>query len=77
VLKAIEHLECSKEFRERNFSLATYNDAQGKERPVYFVTRDGFWMLTFWFTGAKAAVAERRAVSKLIREARASLARLA
>ena len=54
VLKAIRELECPEEFSGRNFSPAEYSDAQGKPRPMYFVTRDGFTLLAMGFTGAKA-----------------------
>ena len=54
VLKAIRELECPEEFSGRNFSPAEYSDAQGKPRPMYFVTRDGFTLMAMGFTGAKA-----------------------
>lgn len=54
VLKAIRELECPKEFSGLNFEPAEYTDAQGKPRPMYFVTRDGFTLLAMGFTGARA-----------------------
>ena len=54
VLKAIRELECPEEFSGLNFEPAEYTDAQGKPRPMYFVTRDGFTLLAMGFTGAKA-----------------------
>lgn len=54
VLKAIRELECPKEFSGLNFEPAEYSDVQGKPRPMYFVTRDGFTLLAMGFTGAKA-----------------------
>ena len=54
VLKTIRELNCPEKFSEHNFMPAEYSDAQGKPRPMYFVTRDGFTLLTMGFTGAKA-----------------------
>lgn len=54
VLRAIENLECSPEFRQRNFALADYLDGQKKPRPLYDITRDGFSILTMGFTGTEA-----------------------
>lgn len=59
VLKAIDNLECSSEFRERNFALTSIDIPQPnggirKER-AYNLTRDGFSFLAMGFTGAKAA----------------------
>lgn len=55
VLDAIRSLGCTADFGERNFSLATYNDAQGKNRPYYQMTKDGFIFLVMGFRGTKAA----------------------
>lgn len=55
VLRDIESLECSSEFRAINFEGAEYLDAQGKPRPAYNLTRDGFAFLAMGFTGKKAA----------------------
>ncbi len=55
VLKAIERLECSQQFRQFNFELTPYLDAQGKPRTMYELTRDGFVFLAMGFTGAQAA----------------------
>lgn len=43
VLRAIESLDCSKEFNEPNFGLVEYIDAKGESRPMYEMTKDG-WM---------------------------------
>ena len=45
----------SSEFGERNFALAGYIDEQGKPRPMYELTKDGWLMLVMGFTGPKAA----------------------
>lgn len=55
VLKAIQNLECSEDFRRRNFAPANYLDEQGKPRPAHEITRDGYSMLGFGFTGPQAA----------------------
>lgn len=55
VLRKIERLDCSAEFRQRNFALAEYFDEQGKQRPAYRLTRDGFTFLAMGFTGKEAA----------------------
>jgi Rha family phage regulatory protein len=55
VLRAIQHLECSADFNDRNFAVVTYIDAKGQRRPEYRITRDGFAFLGMGFTGARAA----------------------
>jgi Rha family phage regulatory protein len=54
VLKAIRELDIPQEFSERNFALANYTDKQGKPRPMYEMTRDGFTVLAMGFTGREA-----------------------
>lgn len=54
VLKAIRNIECSEEFRERNFAPSSYYNEQNKKQPEYLITRDGFTMLAMGFTGKKA-----------------------
>ncbi len=55
VLRAVENLECSQEFRKRNFAPTSYKTSQGKVLPAYEITRDGFVFLCMGFTGAQAA----------------------
>lgn len=55
VLRAIANLECSADFRQRNFASSSYLDEQGKEQPCYTITRDGFSFLAMGFTGKEAA----------------------
>ena len=55
VLQSIEKLECSGDFRRLNFQPSNYLNEQGKQQPAYEMTRDGFTMLAFSFTGPKAA----------------------
>lgn len=54
VLRAIESLECSTEFRVRNFAHSTYTSSQGKVLPSISMTRDGFCMVAMSFTGKRA-----------------------
>lgn len=55
ILRAIERMDCSPEFRQHNFVPATYSDAQGKPRPCYIISKDGFTFLALGFTGERAA----------------------
>ena len=54
VLRDINELEIPDDFRQSNFGLAEYKDAQGKPRPMFEMTRDGFTLLTMGFTGKRA-----------------------
>ena len=58
VLRAIDKLGCSREFRERNFTLChEINELQnGKPQPFYKITRDGFSFLCMGFTGKEASI---------------------
>ena len=55
VLRAIENLDCSKEFHRRNFEPIFYEDSYGRKQQAYEITRDGFVFLAMGFTGKKAA----------------------
>lgn len=55
VLRDIQSLECSEDFRESNFGLSSYVSQQGKELPMYEIAKDGFSFLVMGYTGAKAA----------------------
>lgn len=55
VLRDIEELGCSKEFRERNFALSKYSVENNKRSyPMYYMTRDGFTILVMGYNGEKA-----------------------
>jgi Rha family phage regulatory protein len=54
VLRDIENLSCSDEFRQRNFALSSYSSKQGKDLPMYEITKDGFGFLVMGYTGDKA-----------------------
>lgn len=45
VLRAIRNLGCSEEFAQCNFTQSSYVNEQGKEQPMYVMTRDGFLFL--------------------------------
>lgn len=59
VLRDIEALECSKEFRESNFGLSEYRGkgnglGMSRKYKMYYLTRQGFTMVVMGFNGAKA-----------------------
>lgn len=65
VLRAIENLDCSDDFRQRNFAQTVYhrpNPSGGKgiPAPMYEITRDGFVFLCMGFTGTQAAIWKER-----------------
>ena len=58
VLRSAKNLECSAEFRERNFAL-TFNEVPGpnnsvRKEPMFHITKDGFVFLAMGFTGKEA-----------------------
>ena len=55
VLKSIRNLDCSEEFRLRNFAPSSYINEQGKRQPCINMTRDGFTFLVMGYRGKKAA----------------------
>jgi len=56
VLRSIQKLEMSEEFRERNFAFSSYRSPDAtREYPMCWMTRDGFWNLAMTFTGKEAA----------------------
>lgn len=55
VLRAIQNLECSEEFRLLNFEQSSYINEQNREMLAYEITKDGFMFLVMGFTGARAA----------------------
>lgn len=54
VLKSIRSLECSEDFRLRNFAEIFYEDGYGRKQKAYAMTRDGFTILAMGYTGGKA-----------------------
>lgn len=55
VLRAIQNIDYSKEFNERNFAPILYLDGMNREKPMYEITRDGFMFLCMGFTGTTTA----------------------
>ncbi|MGO4155298.1 Rha family transcriptional regulator [Cupriavidus sp. YAF13] len=58
VLKAIRNAiaEVPEHFGARNFAGTSYRDVQGKERPLFRLSRDGFVYIAMGFTGKDAAL---------------------
>lgn len=55
VLRDIEELGCSDDFRKRNFALSEYKaTGNNKSYKEYIITRDGFSILAMGYTGEKA-----------------------
>lgn len=55
VLRDIEQMDCSDDFRESNFGLSSYKSVQNKELPKIIMTQDGFSFLVMGYTGKEAA----------------------
>lgn len=59
VLRDIQNLECSDDFRKLNFEpshiIKQLPNNGSKELPMYYITRDGFMFLVMGFTGKTAA----------------------
>jgi Rha family phage regulatory protein len=54
VLRDISNLNCSDDFRERNFAPSSYTSVQNKVLPCFEMTKDGFCFLAMGFTGFEA-----------------------
>ncbi|MEQ9910996.1 Rha family transcriptional regulator [Pectobacterium polaris] len=65
VLRKIEQVksDCSTEFSQRNFASADYIDEQGKLRPMYSLTKDGWIMVVMGFTGKAASAIKESYIS--------------
>lgn len=55
VMRAISDLNCSDDFRLRNYAQSSYTSPQNKNLKCVDMTRDGFAFLCMGFTGKKAA----------------------
>lgn len=51
VIRSLENLECSKEFRSAHFCADVYLDQFGRKQKLYIIDRDGFTILAMGFTG--------------------------
>lgn len=56
VIRDIQNLSCSGEFRAANFGVSSYISLQNKELPMYVMTKDGFSFLVMGYTGVKAGM---------------------
>lgn len=56
VIRDIQNLSCSEEFRAANFGVSSYISLQNKELPMYVMTKDGFSFLVMGYTGVKAGM---------------------
>ncbi len=54
VLRDIRELEVSDSFRLSNFGESSYLNQQGKQQPMYHMTKNGFVFLVMGFTGEEA-----------------------
>ena len=55
ILRDIEELNCSEEFRKLNFERSKYSVENNKRTyPMYYMARDGFTILVMGYTGEKA-----------------------
>ncbi|MFR7821056.1 MAG: Rha family transcriptional regulator [Candidatus Pseudoruminococcus sp.] len=54
VLRDIETLQCSEDFRKLNFEPTSYTDSWNRKQKEYIMTRDGFTLLVMGYTGEKA-----------------------
>lgn len=60
VLRDIEEMKCSPEFRESNFGPSSYINSQNKEQPQYLISRNGFVFLAMGYTGERAATIKEK-----------------
>ena len=54
VMRSIDNLKCSKEFKGRNFTPCEFTNDKGVKYPGFTITRDGFSILVMGFQGEKA-----------------------
>lgn len=76
VMRDINNLACSQEFRAANFGESSYTSEQGKEFPMCTMTKDGFSFLVMGYTGKKAAQFKEayiKAFNKMEEEIRTSI----
>ncbi|MEG1651957.1 MAG: Rha family transcriptional regulator [Hafnia sp.] len=55
VIRKIESLDCSEDFRQLNFEPVDFIDKNGEARKEYLITKDGMAFLVMGFTGKEAA----------------------
>ena len=54
VIRAIKNLECSEDFKVRNFGTCSFTNKMNRSFDGYMMTKDGFAFLCMGFTGKKA-----------------------
>jgi len=54
VLRDISELACSEQFRLSNFGQSNYINKQGREMPMYEITKNGFSFLVMGYNGERA-----------------------
>ena len=64
VLRDIENLGCSEEFRQRNYALSSYTSEQNKRLKEYIVTEDGFTILCMGYGGERAMEFKERYIAE-------------
>lgn len=65
VVRDIENLSCSTDFRVANFGEATFiNSKTGQNHKMYEMTKDGFSFLVMGYTGAKAGEFKERFIAE-------------
>lgn len=67
VLRDIKRLDCSDDFRARNFAQSSYVSEQNKELPCVEMTKDGFTFLCMGYRGEKAAKFKEAYISEFNR----------
>jgi Rha family phage regulatory protein len=55
VVRAIENLECSSDFKQRNFANVLISDKKNNKHTEYSMAKDGFVFLAMGFTGKRAS----------------------
>ncbi|MGE1530862.1 MULTISPECIES: Rha family transcriptional regulator [Pseudomonas] len=70
VLRAIDNVKCSANFRLLNFEETSYIDEQGKVQRMFNMTKDGFMFVVMGFTGEKAAAWKEAFIEAFNRMAR-------
>lgn len=66
VLRSIQNLEMSDEFRARNFAVSSYRPENAtRDYPMYLMTRNGAICLTVTFTGKEAAGVREAVITAL------------
>lgn len=64
VIRDIEQLSCSNNFRLPNFGEIEYTDSKSRNYKAYEITKDGFSFLVMGYTGAKAGEFKEKFISE-------------